>query len=111
MQEEKKNLSNWQQNIFHMKCDAADCSKGTKSAPREDGKENCCSSGPCYELGGGLLTEGRQGTHISPEPWCCGTWAAPAQLSYAEVQQGFHREERIPASLLILVMDYLFLLC
>lgn len=41
-----------QQNIFHMKCDAADSAKGVKGAHREDGKQNCCSRGPCNKLGG-----------------------------------------------------------
>lgn len=59
MQEGKKNLSNWQQNTFHMKCDASDSSKGVRGATEEDGKDKCCSRGPCKQLGGLGWREGR----------------------------------------------------
>lgn len=83
MQDGKKNLSNWQQNIFHMKCDAADSFEGVKGAPREDGKEKCCSRGPCNKLGGLRWGEGRGHTSlqtlgaVAPGPLSCSSPTQP----------------------------------
>jgi len=64
MQEGKKNLSNWQQNIFHMKCAAAASSKGVKGAPEEDGKDKCCSKGACKKPGRMRWRDGRAHTPL-----------------------------------------------
>lgn len=88
----RKNVSNWQQNIFHMKCDAADSAEGVKGAPREDGKQNCCSRGPCNKLGGVRWRESRGHTPVqtlsavAPGPLPCGS---PAQSD--KQRQGLHR--------------------
>lgn len=98
MQKGKKNLSNWQQNIFHMKCDAADASKGAKGAPEEDGKDKCCSRGPCNKLGGLGWREGRGRTPLqtlsaaAPGPLLC---SSPPQSDMRRPSKDFTEEERI----------------
>lgn len=98
MQEGKKNLSNWQQNIFHMKYDAADSSKGVKGAPEEDGKDKCCSKGPCNKLGGLEWRESGERTPLQTL-----SAAAPGPLPRSSLLQSdmqkpskdFTKEERI----------------
>lgn len=60
MKKGRKNLSNWQQNMFHMKCDAADSAEGVKGAPREVGKQNNAAEVPVRsweDSGGGKAAD------------------------------------------------------
>lgn len=103
MQEGKKNLSNWQQNKFHVKCDAAGSSKGAKGAPEEGGKDKCCSRGPCNKLGELGWREGRARTPLQ-------TLGAAAPLLHSPTRRGqariLQKRNALPFSLLILVMAY-----
>lgn len=109
MKEGMKNLSNWQKNIFHMKCDAADSAEGVKGAPREAGKQNYCSRGPCKTLGGLRWRESSGHTPIQTfkELWQPGH--SHTGLLHSLTHRGITQKRKaLLFSLLILVMAYPF---